>query len=149
VTLGGVHRIDPNALRFSQKSLNRVGLRRDALSGGWRGDPLDVVVMPDGRLTSLDNRRILVSRDRGIQPLVLVHPGDEPLPPELVNSQRLADYGLTGGSTWKDLIDARLKRQDGWGKRNPMGSLLTPPKVTEGTLRVVGIRGPRLVNRAQ
>ena len=35
-------------------------------SDGWKGDPVDVVRMPDGKLTSIDNTRIAAAREAGI-----------------------------------------------------------------------------------
>ncbi|AQT94344.1 hypothetical protein B1R45_14065 [Pseudomonas azotoformans] len=35
-------------------------------SNGWKGDPVDVVRMPDGKLSSIDNTRIAAAREAGI-----------------------------------------------------------------------------------
>lgn len=35
-------------------------------TNGWKGDPVDVVKMPDGKLTSMDNTRIAAAREAGI-----------------------------------------------------------------------------------
>jgi len=36
-------------------------------ANGWQGDAIDVVRMPDGKLTTLDNTRVLAADQAGIQ----------------------------------------------------------------------------------
>lgn len=44
--------------------------------------PIDVVRLPDGKLTSLDNRRLLAARRAGLKGIpAILHDGSEPLPP--------------------------------------------------------------------
>ncbi|GFN30052.1 hypothetical protein [Paenibacillus xylaniclasticus] len=35
-------------------------------ANGWQGSPIDVVKMPDGKLTTVDNTRVLAARNAGI-----------------------------------------------------------------------------------
>jgi len=71
--------IAANEIRFSQKSVSFSKVDRatgqaftyDDLvmsmrTNGWKGDPVDVVRMPDTRLTSIDNTRISAAREAGI-----------------------------------------------------------------------------------
>jgi hypothetical protein len=35
-------------------------------TNGWRGDPVELIKMPDGRLPSMDNTRVSAAREAGI-----------------------------------------------------------------------------------
>ncbi|TLP58288.1 hypothetical protein FEM01_16550 [Pseudomonas mosselii] len=48
-------------------------------ANGWKGDPFDVVKMPDGKLTSMDNTRIAAAREAGIDVKATVRGFDDPL----------------------------------------------------------------------
>lgn len=48
---------------------------------GWKGDPVDVVKMPDGKITSMDNTRILAAREAGIEVQGTVRQASEKLNP--------------------------------------------------------------------
>lgn len=52
--------LNANAIRFSQSSVKPVlpDYVAKMKSGGWFGDPIDVVRMPNGVLTSIDNTRL-------------------------------------------------------------------------------------------
>ena len=47
---------------------------------GWQGDPIDVVRMDDGELTTLDNTRVVAARAPGIDVKANVHGYNDPLP---------------------------------------------------------------------
>jgi hypothetical protein len=53
------------------------------VKNGWKGDPIDVVRMADGELTSIGNTRVLAARytDTPIQARVRNY--DDPLPPDV------------------------------------------------------------------
>lgn len=52
----GLENIDPSEIRFSQTSVNGSDeIIASMKAKGWKGDPIDVVRMPDGSLTTLDN----------------------------------------------------------------------------------------------
>ena len=68
-----------NEIRFSQNTVSfgktdrttseaytYDDLVKSMRTNGWKGDPVDVVRMPDGRLTSIDNTRIRAARAAGI-----------------------------------------------------------------------------------
>lgn len=48
-------------------------------ANGWKGDPVDVVKMPDGKLMSMDNTRIAAAREAGIDVKATVRGFDDPL----------------------------------------------------------------------
>ena len=64
-------------------------------SNGWKGDAVDVVRMPDGKLTSMDNTRITAAREAGIDVRATVRSFDEVLTPEMKNARGWGNY-----STW-------------------------------------------------
>lgn len=48
---------------------------------GYRSEPIDVVTMPDGKLTSLDNRRLWAAQQAGLETIpARVHHWNEPAP---------------------------------------------------------------------
>ena len=54
--------INPKDIRFSQSSVNGAGELVESMNkNGWKGDPIDVVKMKDGGLTTLDNTRVLAA----------------------------------------------------------------------------------------
>jgi hypothetical protein len=56
----GVQVVNPNSIRFSQSSVNDAQpIINSMQKNGWVGDAIDVVRMPDGGLTSIDNTRLL------------------------------------------------------------------------------------------
>jgi hypothetical protein len=115
--------IDPNKIRYSQTSVNGSSeivesMRKD----GWKGDPIDVVVMSDGELTTLDNTRVVAARIVGIKVEANVHNYNDPLP-----SRSMAERFATpkGGTpkTWGQAVENRIgKQSSGFRKNNPNGS---------------------------
>lgn len=53
-------------------------------ANGWAGDPIDVVRMPDGGLTTIDNRRVVAANQAGIDVQATIHGFDDPLPQEFI-----------------------------------------------------------------
>lgn len=80
----------PLGLKFSQKDvapktgdgkLTVEELTESMRSGGWKGDPIEIVEMPDGTKVSLDNRRLLAAQNAGLKEIpVLYHSPAEPIP---------------------------------------------------------------------
>ncbi|WP_250279501.1 ParB/Srx family N-terminal domain-containing protein, partial [Frankia sp. Cppng1_Ct_nod] len=159
-----VHSLEnPHTLRFSQEwvsSQTRDGIEYHDLvksmrTGGWKGDPIDIVELPDGSLLSIDNRRVLAAREAGLQeiPTVRHHP-DEPFPikrgkaisfkPEH-NIHQLSDGTLVRGGTEGRILHRRNDEPSTWGEaalfrtarqpNNPDGSpfpllgRLEPPRI--------------------
>ena len=81
----------PGGLKFSQKDvapktgdgkLTVEELADSMKKEGWKGDPIEIVEMPDGSKVSLDNRRLLAAQDAGMKEIpVLYHSPAEPIPP--------------------------------------------------------------------
>ena len=86
----GTATINPNDIRFSQSSVNGASEIIDSMKAkGWDGDPIDVVRMPDGNLTTIDNTRVLAARYAEIDVQANVHAFDEVLPQNLDLIERL------------------------------------------------------------
>ena len=89
-TESGTATINPNDIRFSQSSVNGASEIIDSMKAkGWDGDPIDVVRMPDGNLTTIDNTRVLAARYAEIDVQANVHAFDEVLPQDLDLIERL------------------------------------------------------------
>lgn len=74
---------------------------------GWDGDPIDVVRMPDGNLTTIDNTRVLAARYAEIDVQANVHAFDEVLPQDLDLIERLTTpKGVP--QTWGDAVLLRI-----------------------------------------
>jgi uncharacterized Zn-binding protein involved in type VI secretion len=93
-------------IRFSQKSVsyNKVDratgksytyddLVESMRSNGWKGDPVDVIKMPDGKLTSMDNTRIAAAREAGVEVQARVRSYDEPLTLETQEARGWQSHG--------------------------------------------------------
>jgi hypothetical protein len=86
-----VQKIPNDLIRFSQKSVSYLKKQPDGTTytlddiknsmsqNSWQGDPVDAVTMPDGKLTSVDNTRILAARETQTDVLANVHFYDESL----------------------------------------------------------------------
>ncbi|THB82430.1 hypothetical protein E1N66_21030, partial [Pantoea allii] len=73
---GNTSSFDANEIRFSQNTVSYNKTDRDTgvkytyddlvssmKKDGWKGDPVDVIKMPDGKMTSMDNTRISAARE--------------------------------------------------------------------------------------
>ena len=77
--------INPNEIRYSQSSVNGSNdIIQSMKKNGWRGDPIDVVEMPDGIYTTIDNTRVVSAREAGINVQANVHGYNDPLPSEYI-----------------------------------------------------------------
>jgi LysM repeat protein len=132
-----------NEVRFSQRSVSYLKDRpgqppytyddivASMRSDGWRADRgnIDVVQMPDGRFTSVDNTRLLAAREAGIDVSANIRSFDERLNAEALERFARPNRGFFP-ETWGDVIGARIANQSrNWSMQNPYGSL-NPPKVT-------------------
>lgn len=91
-------------------------------TNGWKGDPVDVVRMPDGSLTSMDNTRITAAREAGIDVQAVVRGFDEPLTREMQLARTWQGY-----NTWGDAMLARIEAQGAkFRAANPYGSIQSP-----------------------
>ena len=131
--------INPNTIRFSQNTVSYSKIDRatgkpftydDLVSSmrikGWQGEPVDVIKMPDNKLTSMDNTRIRAARDAGIEIKANVHNFNDPLPDRMITSGRFGD-----AKTWGEAITKRIsdQRPKSFGNNNPSGAS-TAPKIT-------------------
>ena len=86
-TSGAGKNIDPSEIRFSQTSLNGsqeiIGSMK---KNGWKGAPIDVVEMPDGKITTIDNTRVAAAREAGIDVKANVRKYSDPLPEDMIAS---------------------------------------------------------------
>ena len=122
---GGVESLPPSSVRFSQTSVNGVPEIADSMrANGWVGDPIDVVRMPDGRLTTVDNTRVLAAHQAGINVQATVHGYDEALPGEFVPRFTTPKGGTP--STWGDAVTNRIGKQNSLYRTTyPIGSPVT------------------------
>ncbi|HEY9483131.1 MAG TPA: WXG100 family type VII secretion target [Micromonosporaceae bacterium] len=113
--------LDPAAIRFSQHSVTGAGAITDSMrSDGWVGTPIDVVRMPDGDLTTIDNTRVLAARQAGIDVSANVHGFDEPLPPDMIGRFTTRAGPVT---TWGQAVGQRIGRQNATLRTTyPLGS---------------------------
>ena len=119
----GTATINPNDIRFSQSSVNGASEIIDSMKAkGWDGDPIDVVRMPDGNLTTIDNTRVLAARYAEIDVQANVHAFDEVLPQDLDLIERLTTpKGVP--QTWGDAVLLRIGKQNsGYRNTYPLGS---------------------------
>ena len=83
--VSAVNSVPASTVRFSQSSVNGVAeIEASMRANGWVGDAIDVVRMPDGGLTSLDNTRVLAAKRAGIDVQATIRGFDDALPSSLV-----------------------------------------------------------------
>ncbi|MGC1019606.1 hemagglutinin repeat-containing protein [Pantoea agglomerans] len=145
VKLGGstVSSFDANEIRFSQNTVSYNKTERDPNKGvgvkytyddlvasmkkdGWQGNPVDVIKMPDGKMTSMDNTRISAAREADIKVEANVRSYDEKLTP--LEIERFSDRkrGFVP-QTWGEAISGRINKQSGgFSNNNPYGSNESP-----------------------
>lgn len=136
----GPKTLKPNDIRFSQNTVSFN--KKDRITGskytyddlvnsmrkdGWKGDPVDVVKMPDGKNTSIDNTRIRAAGEAGIDVKANIRKFDEPLAEEIKQARGWEAY-----STWGEAITGRINNQSGiFSNKNPYGSY-DAPRLTGG-----------------
>jgi len=130
---GKTSSFDANEIRFSQNTVSYNKTDRDTgvkynyddpvssmKKDGWKADPVDVIKMPDGKMTSMDNTRISAAREAGIKVEANVRRFDDLLPKDMVESGRFGS-----AKTWGDAILGRINNQSGgFGKKNPVVHLI-------------------------
>ena len=110
-TVNNISNLNPNEIRFSQNTVSysktyRVtgskytydDLVTNMRNNGWKGDPVDVVKMPDGKITSMDNTRITAAREAGIDVKATIHNFNEKLTPEIQKARGWEQYNTWGKS---------------------------------------------------
>ena len=118
---GGSKAVNPNNIRFSQSSVNgSAEIVESMRNKGWDGDPIDVVRMPDGGLTTIDNTRVVAARQAGIDVQANIHAYDDLLPVEYID-RFTTKKGVP--TTWGDAITLRIGKQNStFRNNNPFGS---------------------------
>lgn len=113
--------IDPNDIRFSQSSVNgSKEIIESMKKNGWKGDPIDVVQMPDGKYTTIDNTRVVSAREAGIDVQANIHEYTDPLPTEYI--ERFTTKKGTP-TTWGEAIELRVgKQKASFRNGNPYGA---------------------------
>ena len=120
----GVIEANANTVRFSQSNVKKTlpdiveSMKRD----GFSGDPIDVVRMQDGGLTSIDNTRVMAGSLSDTKLQLKVHEFDEPFPasrgPEHFTHKKTKQEPTTYG----EAVTNRISRQNPkWKKQNPQG----------------------------
>lgn len=108
--------------RVSGTKYNYDDLVQSMRTNGWKGEPVDVVKMPDGKLTSMDNTRIAAAREAGIDVKATVRGFNDPLPPAVQEARGWQQY-----RTWGEAIMGRINKQSGgFASSNPYGASEAP-----------------------
>ena len=117
-----VKSLNPALIRFSQTSVNGVKQLVDSMrKKGWKGDPINVVRMPDGGLTAFDNTRVLAASRVGIAVKAIIRNASDPFPV----GRWTAKNGVTP-ATWGEAVAMRIQQQSKrFREANPYGSFVT------------------------
>lgn len=133
----GKQTIDPTRTSFSQATISYqkrgANYNYDSIVAAmkekksWVGDRIDVVNMPDGAPTSMDNTRIMAAREAGVKVEANIHNFNDRL--SLEEKIRFKHDGVEP-QTWGEAIQLRISRQEtqkgvpeGWSQRFPNGSI--------------------------
>jgi len=113
--------LTPTDIRYSQTSVNgSAEIISSMKENGWVGPPIDVVMMEDTRLTTMDNTRVVAATSAGIDVRATVHRYDEKLTASEV-SRFTTKKGVP--STWGEAITLRIQKQSSsWRKDHPYGA---------------------------
>lgn len=119
----GTSSINPDEIRYSQTSVNgSKELIESMKKNGWLGDPIDVVTMSDGKLTTLDNTRVFAARAAGIKVEARVHGYSDPLP-DRATAERFTTPKGGVPNTWGQAVENRIgKQSSSFRKNSPNGS---------------------------
>ena len=114
--------INPNEIRYSQSSVNGSSdIIQSMKANGWQGEPIDVIEMPDGIYTTIDNTRVVSAREAGINVEANVHGYNDPLPSEYIE-RFTTKKGVP--KTWGEAIELRVgKQKASFRNENPYGKL--------------------------
>lgn len=125
-------------VRFSQKTVSfkkPSGETYDDIVAsmqrrGWRGDRVDVVRQPDGRITSVDNTRITAARETDTTVEARVHKPTDAIQ-NSGTAQRLQNHKThEDAATWGEGVTNRIQKQGAsWSRNHPLGSD-TLPRIT-------------------
>jgi len=95
---------------------------------GWQGKRIDVVKMPEGGYSSLDNTRVLAARLAGVRAKANIRKYNERLPSNMLD--RFPHPAIPGSfaQTWGEALEYRIFRQglDFQHENFPVGSYVAP-----------------------
>ncbi|WP_205027782.1 hypothetical protein [Anaerosacchariphilus polymeriproducens] len=113
--------VSANEIRFSQSSINGADeIISSMKANGWKGDPIDVIKMSDGKLTTIDNTRVVAAREAGIDAQAIIHDANELLPENLID-RFTTKKGVP--KTWGEAIELRIgKQKSSFRNNNPFGA---------------------------
>lgn len=113
--------VNANEIRFSQSSVNGADeIINSMKANGWKGDPIDVVKMSDGKMTTIDNTRVVAAREAGIDVQAIIHDSNELLPESLID-RFTTKKGVP--KTWGEAIELRIgKQKASFRNNNPFGA---------------------------
>lgn len=119
--------IDPDAIKFSQSSVNGTAERVAQMQKtGWEGlDPVQVVKTSDGTLVAVDgNTRVLAASRLGTKAKSVVYAPDEILSPDLAKRFTTPKDGTP--KTWGEALQFRINKQKKlYREQYPNGSYVT------------------------
>ena len=131
--------INPNEIRYSQETVsylkNRFGksytfdeIVQSMKVEGWKGVAIDIVKMPEGGLSTLDNTRVLAAKKAGIDVLARVRRYNERLPQEMLTRFRHLTVSDSFAETWGEALEYRIMKQklDFMNKNFPVGTYENP-----------------------
>ena len=120
-----VQTLDPQDIRFSQTSVNDVQSIVNSMKvNGWKGEPIDVVRMSDGGLTTVDNSRLLAAKITNTPVKAIVHNMDDAI--YGIRAEQLISKTGSIPTTWGEAILNRIGRQSKlYRSLYPYGSLIT------------------------
>jgi RHS repeat-associated protein len=114
----GAQTFRADAIRFSQSNVRKDLPDKVASmkANGWVGDPIDVVKMPDGSLTAVDNTRLMAASLTNTPVKAVVHAFDEAFPATRAG-------GNLQGATWGEAVMSRINEQrPAWRRQYPNGA---------------------------
>ncbi|EPY2303520.1 hypothetical protein LAV35_10270 [Clostridium sporogenes] len=113
--------VNANEIRFSQSSVNGADeIISSMKANGWKGDPIDVIKMSDGKLTTIDNTRVVAAREAGIDAKAIIHDANEILPENLID-RFTTKKGVP--KTWGEAMELRIgKQKASFRNNNPFGA---------------------------
>ncbi|MFW0120392.1 hypothetical protein ACN08Y_10815, partial [Rothia sp. P5764] len=128
--------VAPHDIRFSQKTVNGSKEIIESMSKvGWKGDSVDVVRMPDGLLTTVDNTRVAAAQITNTPVSARIHEYTDNIDSTRIQSlSREARYKVPANwaaseipphtpQTWGDGVENRIIRQGGkFARDNRYGS---------------------------
>jgi hypothetical protein len=113
--------LDANAIRFSQSNVRSTlpDIVESMKANGWQGSPINVVRMPDGSLTAVDNTRLAAASLTNTPVQAVIGGFDEVFPAARAG-------GNLQGATWGEAVLNRIGGQKpGWLLQYPYGSPFT------------------------